>query len=57
MTRFKDKHTHQYNYTRVQNASKEKGESPEMFLDRLRKLCQRRSVVALMEWNKLLYNR
>jgi len=41
MNRFKDKHTDQYNYTRVQNASQEKGESPEMFLDRLRKLCQR----------------
>ena len=26
MTRFKDKHTHQYNHTRVQNASQEKGE-------------------------------
>ena len=38
---FKDKHTDQYHYTRVQNASQEKGESPEMFLDRLRKLCQR----------------
>ena len=41
MNRFKDKHTDQYNYTGVQNASQEKGESPEMFLDRLRKLCQR----------------
>jgi len=39
ITRFKDKHTDQY-HTRVQNASQEKGESPEMFLDRLRKLCQ-----------------
>jgi len=39
--RFKDKHTDQYNYTRVQNASQEKSESPEIFLDRLRKLCQR----------------
>ena len=41
VNRFKDKHTNQYCYTRVQNASQEKGESPEMFLDRLRKLCQR----------------
>jgi len=39
--RFKDKHTDQHHYTRIQNASQEKGESPEMFLDRLRKLCQR----------------
>jgi hypothetical protein len=38
---FKDKHTDQYNYTRVQNASHEKNDSPEMFLDRLQKLCQR----------------
>ena len=38
---FKDKHTDQYHYTRVQNASQEKNESPEMFLDRLRMLCQR----------------
>jgi len=41
INRFKDKHTDQYHYTRVQTASQEKGESPEMFLDRLRKLCQR----------------
>ena len=41
VNRFKDKHTDQYHYNRVQNASQEKGESPEMFLDRLRKLCQR----------------
>ena len=41
VNRFKDKHTDQYHYTRVQNASQEKNESPEMFLDRLRKLCQR----------------
>jgi hypothetical protein len=39
--RFKDKQTDQYNYTRLQNASQEKNESPEIFLDRLRKLCQR----------------
>ena len=38
--RFKDKHTDQYNYARMQNASQEKNESPEVFLDRLRKLCQ-----------------
>jgi hypothetical protein len=41
VNRFKDKLTDQYHYTRVQNASQEKSESPEMFLDRLRKLCQR----------------
>jgi len=40
ISRFKDKHTDQYHYSRVQNATQEKGESPEMFLDRLRKLCQ-----------------
>jgi len=39
--RFKDKHTDQYPYARVKNASEEKNESPETFLDRLRKLCQR----------------
>jgi len=39
--RFKDKHTDHYHYARVQNASQEKNESPEVFLDRLRKLCQR----------------
>jgi len=41
INRFKDKHTDQYHYTRVQTASQEKGVSPVMFLDRLRKLCQR----------------
>jgi hypothetical protein len=41
INRFKDKHTDQYNYARVQKASQEKNESPEVFLDRLRKLCQR----------------
>ena len=41
ISRFKDKHTAQYHYNRVQNATQEKGESPEIFLDRLRKLCQR----------------
>jgi hypothetical protein len=41
LTRFKDKHTDQYHYARVQTASQEKNESPEMFLDRLRRLCQR----------------
>lgn len=40
VNRFKDKHTDQYNYSRVQTASQEKNESPEIFLDRLRKLCQ-----------------
>jgi hypothetical protein len=39
--RFKDKWTDQYNYARLQNASQAKDESPEMYLDRLRKLCQR----------------
>jgi hypothetical protein len=39
--RFKDKQTDQYNYTRLQNASQVKDENPEMYLDRLRKLCQR----------------
>jgi hypothetical protein len=39
--RFKDKHTDQYDYTRLQNASQMKDESPEMYSDRLRKLCQR----------------
>jgi hypothetical protein len=38
--RFKDKQRDQYNYTRLQNASQEKDESPELYLDRLRKLCQ-----------------
>jgi hypothetical protein len=37
---FKDKHRDQYNYARLQNASQEKNESPEMYLDRLQKLCQ-----------------
>jgi hypothetical protein len=41
VNRFQDKHTDQYHYARVQNASQEKNESPEVFLDRLRKLCQR----------------
>jgi hypothetical protein len=39
--RFKDKQTDQYDYTRLQNASQMKDESPEIYLDRLRKLCQR----------------
>jgi len=41
VNRFQDKHTDQYHYARVKNASQEKNESPEVFLDRLRKLCQR----------------
>ena len=41
VNRFQDKHTDQNHYARVQNASQEKNESPEVFLDRLRKLCQR----------------
>ena len=40
VNRFKDKHIDQYYYARLQNASQEKNESPEVFLDRLRKLCQ-----------------
>ena len=39
--RFKDKQVDQYHYTRLHNASQEKDESPEMYLDRLRKLCQK----------------
>ena len=41
INRFQDKHTDQYHNARVQNASQERNESPEVFLDRLRKLCQR----------------
>ena len=41
VNRFKDKHTDHYRYARVQNASQEKDESPEIFLDPLRKMCQR----------------
>ena len=41
VNRFKDKHPDQYHYARLQNASQEKNESPEVFLDRLRELCQR----------------
>jgi hypothetical protein len=41
VNRFQDKHTAQYHYARMQNASQEKNESPEVFLDLLRKLCQR----------------
>ena len=37
---FKDKHTDHYHYVRLQNASQEKNESPEAFLDCLRRLCQ-----------------
>ena len=37
----KDKHTDQYHYSRMQNASQERNESPDVFLNRLRKLCQR----------------
>ncbi len=40
VNRFKDKHTDQYNYARLQTSAGE-NESPEMFLDLLRKLCQR----------------
>jgi hypothetical protein len=39
--RFKDKHTDQYKYARVQNALQDNNESPEAFLDCLRKWCQR----------------
>jgi hypothetical protein len=41
INRFKDKHTNKYNYARLQNAMQNKHKSPEAFLDRLRKLCQR----------------
>jgi hypothetical protein len=41
VNRFKDKHTDQYNYARVQNAVQDNNEGPEAFLDRLRKWCQR----------------
>jgi hypothetical protein len=41
VNQFKDKHTDQYNYARVQNAVGDKNEGPEAFLDRLRKWCQR----------------
>jgi len=41
INRFQDKHTDQYYDARVQNASQENNESPEVFLDRLWKLCQR----------------
>jgi len=37
VNRFKDKHTEHY-HARVENASQEKNEIPEAFLDRLRKL-------------------
>jgi hypothetical protein len=40
VNRFKDKHTDHYYYARVQNVSQERNESPEVFLDHLRKLCQ-----------------
>ena len=41
VNRFKHKHTDQYHYARMQNASQEKNERPDVFLDRLRKMCQR----------------
>jgi hypothetical protein len=41
VNRFKDKHTDQYHCARIQNASQEKNENPEVFLDRLRKMCGR----------------
>lgn len=41
VNRFKDKHTDQYNYARLQNASQERNESPEVFLDCIRKWCER----------------
>jgi DNA-binding MurR/RpiR family transcriptional regulator len=37
----KEKQTDQYNYTRLQYASQEKDESPEIYSGHLRKLCQR----------------
>jgi hypothetical protein len=39
--RLKEKQIDQYSYTRLQNASQEKDESPEMYLDRPHKLCQK----------------
>ena len=41
VNRFKDKHTDKYHYSGMQNASQERNDSPDVFLDRLRKLCQR----------------
>jgi hypothetical protein len=41
VNRSQDKHTDQYHYARMQNAPQDRNESPEVFLDRLRKLCQR----------------
>jgi len=41
INRFKERHIDQYNYARLQNTGQEKNESTEVFLDRLRKLCQR----------------
>jgi hypothetical protein len=39
--RFRSKQTDQLNYVRLQNSPQEKDESPEAYLGRLRKLCQR----------------
>ena len=41
VSRFKDKHTVRYNYDRLQDATREKNDSREAFLDRPRKWCQR----------------
>jgi hypothetical protein len=39
--RFSEKMLAQYHYTRLQDATQEKGESVEEFADRCRRLCQR----------------
>jgi hypothetical protein len=57
VNRFKDKHTDQYNYARLQNAVQEKNESPEMFLDRLRKWCQRTIQVSENPVEQVVINR
>ena len=41
VNRFKDKHTDRYHYSGMLNASQEKNDSPDVFLDRLGKLYQR----------------
>jgi len=56
MNRFKDKHTDHYHYARVQNASQEKNESSEVFLDRLRKLCQRKIRISANPVEKAVIN-
>jgi hypothetical protein len=41
VNRFKDNQTDQYHYERLLNLFQDKNESPEMYLDRLRRLCHR----------------